>query len=420
MSKKFFIVITVVLVLFLAGLVGYYFVLKNKQTGSDVGKPLTFKNFFPFGGDGTNTTGGGGILPEDIRPVINNGQKPLVNYDVKLRKVSAESTAGFGLFDSKLGTTLRYIEKATGHIYEADLFSPREERLSNTTLPKVYTAQWGGSSSTLIAQKLQDDNETVETYSLNLKLNTDPRNDLSTSTKHSTVGTLLVSNIDGVSVSGQNLFYTVTGENGSLGYLSTINGNAGKQVWNSPIRELIVQNINNTTVALTTKPYPEVNGYLYFLNTSSGAVTKIIGNISGLTTLTSPDAKKVLILSQSGSNKLTSYTIADRTSADLNPSTFPEKCVWSKKDTNIVYCAVSKEILGVMALTNWYLGAVQFNDDIWKYDMKANTANIIADLSSENGGEPLDVMKPALSDNERYMVFMNKRNGSLWSLDLTK
>lgn len=420
MSKKFFIILTVILILFLTGLVGYYFVLKSRQTGSEVGKPLTFKNFFPFGGDGSNTTGGEGTLPEDIRPVIDDGQKPPVNYDVKLRKVSTESTAGFGLFDSKLGTTLRYIERATGHIYEADLFSPKEERLSNTTLPKVYNAEWGSSSSTLIAQKLQDDNETIETYSLNLKLNTDPRDELSTSTKYSTVGTILVSNVGEVSTRGQNLFYIVNGENNSLGYISNINGTGSKQVWNSPIRELLVQNINNTTVAITTKPYPGVNGYLYFLNTPNGVVTKIIGNISGLSTLVSPDAKKVLVLSQSGSNKLTSYTISDRTSIDLNPSTFPEKCVWSKKDTNIVYCAVSKEIQGVTALTNWYLGSIQFNDDVWKYDMKANTANIVADLSGENGGAPIDVTKPTLSDNERYLVFMNKRDGSLWSLDLSK
>lgn len=415
MSKKFFIIIAVILIIFLLALVGYYFILQSNQTVSTTGKPLTFKNFFPFGGDSST-----GTTTDTARPTIKDPVPEQINFAVKLRKVWSDPVAGFGLFDSPRGTMLRHIEKSTGHIYETEFFSPKQERISNTTIPRVYEAQWGSSSSTLIARFLEDDNQTIDTFSLALKPTIVPKGAQSTSTQYTTVGTLLAGRIDGFSVLGSNLFSITTTETSSSGFTSSMAGVGGKQIWNSPIRELLPQFVNGTTVALTTKPYSGINGYLYFVDTTNGGVKKILGDIDGLSTLVSPDGKKVLALSQIGTDRMISYTVSDRSVQNLNPVAFPEKCVWSKKDTNVLYCAVSKQILDTQSLTNWYMGSVQFTDDIWKYDLKGNTENLITNLSSESGGESIDVMKPALSDNEQYLVFINKRDGSLWSLDLSK
>lgn len=65
------------------------------------------------------------------------------------------------------------------------------------------------------------------------------------------------------------------------------------------------------------------------------------------------------------------------------------------------------------------MGTMQFTDDIWKYDTKANKS-IIVDNLYEDSGENIDVIKPILSENEQYLVFINKRDGNLWSLDLSK
>jgi hypothetical protein len=70
-------------------------------------------------------------------------------------------------------------------------------------------------------------------------------------------------------------------------------------------------------------------------------------------------------------------------------------------------------------LISWYIGNISFRDDIWKYDLKNNTAVIIDNLTDESGIK-IDVIKPQLSVNEKYLVFINKIDGTLWSLDLTK
>ncbi|HEY0221172.1 MAG TPA: hypothetical protein VGC58_03045 [Candidatus Paceibacterota bacterium] len=67
----------------------------------------------------------------------------------------------------------------------------------------------------------------------------------------------------------------------------------------------------------------------------------------------------------------------------------------------------------------WYKGIVSFSDDIWQYNTKDFTSKSLTDLKSESG-EDVDVIKPILSENEQYLIFVNKKDNSLWSLDLTK
>jgi hypothetical protein len=113
------------------------------------------------------------------------------------------------------------------------------------------------------------------------------------------------------------------------------------------------------------------------------------------------------------------YDIKTMASDNAAPATFPEKCAWGKKDTKFVYCAVPKNFIGAGELTNWYKGNISTNDDVWKYDLENKTSMIVADLNKESG-ENIDVIKPVLSDNDQYLVFVNKKDNSLWSLDLTK
>ncbi len=113
------------------------------------------------------------------------------------------------------------------------------------------------------------------------------------------------------------------------------------------------------------------------------------------------------------------YDIKTGVVAPASPATFSEKCVWSKKDVNTLYCAVPREYLGGESLTLWYMGRASFTDDIWQYDLKNNTSVMIENLSVDSG-KTIDIIKPLLSENEQYLVFMNKIDNTLWSLDLTK
>src|SRR3989344_1096441 len=168
MSKKLFIfILSLALVLIFVGLIGYYFLIQNNN-GTTNGTTIGFRSFFPFGG-----------TDNPVRTATTTKNEPTVppptDYTKKLRLLSIEPVAGAGVLDIKsatstgVGTLVRYIEKATGHIFEVELFSPDQNRISNTTIPLVYNALWGSKNAYLVAQYLKDDDQTIDTYSLAIK-----------------------------------------------------------------------------------------------------------------------------------------------------------------------------------------------------------------------------------------------------------
>lgn len=405
MSKKTIVTVSIVLVIILLGLVGYYFIAQNGDNSSG-GIVNGFKNFLPFGGNNSSQNNSSTTGNE-----TGNEQTPVstTEFTQKLRKITSEQVAGAGTLDVKAGTILRYIEKATGHIFEVELFSPNKNRISNTTIPVVYDAVWGNKNNSLIARYLKNDDQTIDTYSLTVK-------NVSTTTENTISGTLFGSYISDVSVFGNSVFYVMQNSNSSSGIVQNFDGSGKKQIWNSPIKELASQFINSKTVSLTTKPSQNINGYMYFIDTGTGATKQILSNISGLTTLTNPSANVVLYTELTANASMYSYDVSTEAKTSISPSTFPEKCVWSAKDKYTVFCAVPRQSISGDSLEKWYKGTESFTDDIWKFDTKNNTSTMLSGLENES----IDVIKPILSENEQYFVFMNKTDNSLWSLDLTK
>lgn len=413
MSKKFiFILISAVLGLLLLSLIGYYFIIQNGNVNNADGTTSGFRSFFPFGGDSvpTNTS----TSTESTASETPNTNQ--TSFTLKLRKISSEPVSGAGVLDIKAGTVVRYIEKATGHIFETEMFSPKSERISNTTIPLVYDAVWGGGAGSLVARYLSDDGFTVDTYSLVLKNATTSTASGATSTLS---GIAFPKGILDVSSFGTSVFYLQQGETLTQGLVSSFDGSKKKLIWNSEIKEINSQFVNEKTVALNTKPYQGVNGYLYFVDTGNGQIKSVLPATPGLSSIVSTDTNLIFYLRQD--SRLESYAFDRRNNSrtKVTPATFPEKCVWSKKEKNIMYCAVPQETLDSASLTSWYQGLVSYRDDIWKYDVENGISVLLANISYE-GGEPIDVIKPTLSDNEQYIVFINKIDNSLWSLDLTK
>ena len=405
--KKILIIISVVLILFLLSLVGYYFIVGTNP--SDPNSPTTgFRSFFPFGGNDNPTTN-----EPAATTTVNTPETPQIqtNFAQKLRKISTEQVSGVGTLDVKAGVVLRYIEKATGHIYEVEMFSPKQARISNTTIPLVYDALWGNKNNSLVARYIKDDDHTLDTYSLTIKI--------STTTENTIAGVAFPANVSDISVFDTNVFYLVQNETLSTGYVSDFGGLKKKLIWNSEIKELNSQFVNAKTVALTTKPAQNIDGFTYLVDTTTGVVKKLLGNVAGLSTLVGPDGTKAIYLKQNSNTQMFLFDQKNNLVTGLTPATFPEKCVWSNKNKDMIYCAVPKNTLSGGSLTSWYRGFISFDDDIWKYDLKNNTASIIESLSNDSG-EAIDVTKPILSENEQYLVFINKIDGKLWSLDLAQ
>ncbi len=401
--------VSAVLTLLLISLIGYYFIISNNDGTNNNTIVSGFKNFFPFGGSENTQT------PEvtENQNNENQNQTPTENTDFtkKLRKISSEPVSGSGNIDSKAGTIVRYIEKATGHVYEVEMFSPKITRISNTTIPLSYDAIWGNKSNSFMARYLGEDNDTVSTFSLSVK-------NTSTSTENTISGTAFPDRIFDISVFGPSVFYLQNTYTGSSGVISNFEGTKKKEIWNSSIKEITSQYINEKTILINTKPLEGVNGFLYSIDTTTGNIKKLLGG-SGLVSLSNPDLSKIIYMTQGREIKTSIFDTKTKTSSDIFPITFPEKCVWSVKEKTIIYCAVPRDYLTTKSLSLWYRGQLSTSDDIWKFDTKDNTTNIIGDINKESG-EEIDVIKPTISENEQYLIFVNKKDNSLWALDLTK
>jgi uncharacterized protein YxeA len=285
MSKKFLIITGIILVLLVIGLAGYYFVFIQNQNTDTVSTTIQ-KTFNPFGqSDTTNSTTTDNTNNTTGSTAISSNQN---DYTKKLREIWNQPVSGAGILDEKLGSTVSFVDKATGFVYKTELFSANQIRLSNTTIPLAYNAVWDGQNNSFVAQYLKDDN-TVSTNVLSLKSGT--------TTDQTISGFSLGENIKSISVYGENIFYLQTYSDISKGFISTIDGKTKKQIWQSPLSELNSQIIDNAVV-LTTKPYQNTAGFSYLINTTTGGIKKIIGNIDGLVTLVSNDASTVLYSSQ--------------------------------------------------------------------------------------------------------------------------
>ena len=205
----------------------------------------------------------------------------------------------------------------------------------------------------------------------------------------------------------------LVGEN-AVGVTYSFKSNTKVQVFDSPFTEWLSFWPKDNLITVTTKPSANVPGFMYAINPDKKDFNKILGNINGLTTLTSPDGKMVLY----GDNNLSLniFNIKTGNSTLLGIKTLPEKCTWNKiSDT--IYCAVPKFIDRAQYPDSWYQGKVSFSDELWKIDAINENTTMIADpvlISGEN----IDAIKLSLDKNQNYLFFVNKKDSYLWELNL--
>ncbi len=434
------IIIILVISLLVGGLIGFYFYTKNKNPGStilgrQVGTRTNFGGYDPNStiNPTTNTETGSSSIPTSTLTAVKIP---------KLRKISDVPTAGadfvlvpiyedinknvepadlsvsktpikkqLKLIETK--TFIRYIERGTGHIYQTATSSLEKDRVSITTEPKIYEAFFTDKGDNLILRGLIGSSDIVSTRYASLLTSTSSANEIKTLSAKDLP--IQISQI-AISPSKTQLFSIM--ESGVRGLLSKIDGGSTVGIFNTPYREWIPSWPEERNIVLTTKASGFAPGFAYILNTSSKQLTRILGNIYGLTTLTSPDLSKVLFsASERGTFTLNYFNRTENTTTGLPFKTLPEKCIWSKKEKSVVFCAVPENIAFSTYPDVWYQGLISFSDSIWKIDLETGETRIIVNTQEESG-EVLDTTNLYLSPNEDYLVFTNKVDLSLWGLQL--
>lgn len=408
------IIILIITVIILASVLFYFWQNRSKLNGQ--GQTTENTESFPFGQD--NNGGANSSVSTSANADGKDSSREEENLPI-LRRISERPVAGGISFENKdLITVIRYVDRGTGHIYETTEKSLEEMKISNTTIPKALQSIWSAGGQSVIIRYIKEGTEDISSFSANIITATTSQ-DVSKNPK----SVFLPSNIEQLSVnpSGDKIFYLINdGAGGSAGVMSNIDGSQKKQVFQSPIKEWLVSWPNNEIIALATKPSSVAPGYLFFLNSQTGAENKILGGINGLTALTGSTTKNILYSeSVDGSIGLNYYNSKNNQGGELSFKTLPEKCVWSRSEESVVYCAVPKAIIYGEYPDIWYQSLTSFTDSIWKIDIKTQSSELVLDIQQDTGNE-IDVADPFLSKDDGYLFFINKKDLTFWSLSLKK
>ncbi len=412
MLNKIVLIITIILVI-LIGFFGYIYLTQENPNDGVEGVVSTVRNFFPFGQESTVSETTNQTTNETPAETTSEPKTP-----PKFRQIFSSPVAGAEAFTVGSSTVIRFVEKSTGNIFEAKTEIDTINRISNTTIPKITEVSFVQSGSVLM-RYLRDDTDMIETILGNLSTSTNATS--TTSSLNEVESTYLTPNIKDVAMSPKKdkIFYTTQSESGMIGTISNPDGTKGVSVFNSPIREWNTSWPKIDTITLTTKADSEALGYMYTINTVTGKSERVLGDILGLTTLTNPTASTTIYNQndQDGNTYLNTYDIKTKTSSPIKPTTLTEKCVWSKKDAGILYCAVPNSITKGSYPEKWYQGLVSFSDSIWKIDTKTGKTDMLINIK-EVSGKDLDIVNPALDEKEKLFIFSNKTDLSLWSFEL--
>ncbi len=186
------------------------------------------------------------------------------------------------------------------------------------------------------------------------------------------------------------------------------------------MKNLIVEWPSSGKVAIRTKSSGLAQGIVYAIDLTTGDFQKIIKETYGLTVLWSPLGDKILFSETDNRGKNLKLKIADlakSTIQELNFVTLPEKCVWSQ-DNRTLFCAVPKTISTLATLPDdYYKGLISLADDFWLINLDTQEKIQIFEAINEET-MAYDAQQLLLSPLEDYLLFVNKRDGLLYSLEL--
>lgn len=448
MNKTLLILITIVILLGAAVFGWYYFSHQTTSTDTDTTQD-DGSGFVPFGRtpsgggrQGTLPTGGTTTPSQDNNPAPTTGKVPV------LRLISSTPVGGYSASTTASTTVIRWVDRGRGNVYETKGDSLAVTTLSNTLVPKIYESLWNKNMTAFVALALQEyDSGPNGIYAeLRLRQTVVATTSKATKTASSTAktatstianipanpseGTLyqlrgnnLPNNIIGFAVSPKKdkvlLFVNESGT--GVGYTSSFDGKGLLKVFSTPVTQAVVEWPEENTFTLLTKGAAAESGYFYFINAKTGTFKKLLGPYLGLTAKASRDAKRIVFtVSNSEGNFATGiYDVTKQKITDAGVKTLADKCVWSTAFLNEIYCAVPSRINAATYPDDWYLGNVSFVDKIWNIDALTGQTRVVSSII-DSSDRVIDAYNLTLDPKDNYLLFTNKDDLTLWSLDLVR
>lgn len=393
MKKNLSIIISLIVIVILLSVWAYLLISRERSAAA---QDETFSGLSFPGDTGSNTT----TNPSDGTGSIIDGDTPS-EIPLRLRQLTTRHTAGYRevVRASSTQPTVLIAESGTGHIYEINLATGQETRISMTTVPDTKEVQFtktgdyivyktGTGAGALIIGTLQESN-TVTTNTI------------------ATDATSMRVYDDGVLYTSEgNSFVTVTW----FDFLKET-----KQArFTVPFRESTVQfgsTLSGPHLAFP-KPSTQLEGFVYSYSNNTRQRLPIDG--FGLAATIVGDTVVSIVRNQ---NTLTSSLYSPTSKSTVTPglTIVPDKCVASSSTMVCAHDAAAQKTFETY--DNWLKGIYQFNDDLWSISPVNGGDMKLIDIEAESG-RIVDISDLHIGETGD-LYFRNKNDSTVWWYDLS-
>ena len=303
---------------------------------------------------------------------------------------------------------VRFVERGTGYVIEANPRNGAIVRFTNTLVPRVYEAQIG-RNGVVILRGVSDTGAVM----------TSAGQATTTPVENEELSPLILSalpqNIQEIalSASGEDVLYLLPLETGGASVVrSDWNGGKAKNLatlgilgwqmrWPSANRIILAQNYGG--------------GASSAYEIRNGSLEPLLRNMNNLVVL--PRAESSALLYSSGN-----FTLSARVNESANTVTLPlrttaDKCAWAPGTELVAYCAVPQTLPEIDASGKRLRGEAYTADTWWKVDVHTGRAEL---LYAPDGSSQLDVETPSVDEDGEYIAFINRRDKSLWLLRIAE
>jgi len=376
------------------------------------------------------------LIPEGL---IKVWDKPVAGYEIYSKSYRQNN------FAKSLATTgvLIFLDSESGIIYEKDLSrstsTPSAVTLDNPKLIMIQKTFFLNDENGIVKQvvlQYLDDKKIIKT-----KIATIPNS------VNSLINLInLPDNIISISVSpdNQKLIYLVAKETNVNGrkdvysdwFLLNKIYASPEQIYTSPLTIWNLLITNDEKIYAYEKDTAFENSNFYKLNIENrnenylnNDLEKIYGDHTGLAFLITNTQKNILISvnTKTGIKTYLNNSFAnfnknfqDNNLQELSFKTLANKCVSSRLD-EFVLCAVPKEIKRYDAglPDAWYQGVASFEDNLYYLSLAENNSRVEIFYDFQKSADTnLDILNLKITPNDSHLIFINKSDRSLWSLNL--
>lgn len=430
--KKYLPLIGIIFTILIIVFAFWFFFLRTSSTTEQtlIDNGGGFGTFFD-----TENQGGGFNFQDSIANLpdeafVKNSRIPI------LRQLSSEPIAGYTFFkkefeviNNDLATSteevpvnteteekyvFRFMERGTGHIFETTEDTLTTEKITNTSVSKIINAIFSENGNKIIFEKLSEDEENIDSFLGNI---IDEIEEGGSEQKILEVQPYSILSKNFTLSPKKDLFAHMKLNSDSSTIYSTNFDLKETVLEQSIIKDWLISWDSENYISMFTKPSSKIPGYGYILNIKNGNSEKIFNQINGLTFKLSPDAQSAIYSESNGNSfSLKFKNLETEEIRDFPISAIPEKCVFSNTQENIIYCGTSTLIPSATYPDDWYKGKVSFDDSIWKINTNTGRSETLYQFDDMYGN--FDVIDIQLTSDDEFILFKNKIDLTLWSINL--